>query len=132
NGNTIGHAERWEPEEVEHKKNPMSGRRVNREGNVCDEDGNIIGKLTSGDLSVCTGKEIDDDGDVVDYKGITIGHCSLLEDIPKEEEVESPEEKETREQAERDKKLAAQMAVCIEQCLDKIRPICKMITEVCA
>ncbi|KAL2159518.1 hypothetical protein VTH06DRAFT_2523 [Thermothelomyces fergusii] len=128
NGNTIGHAERWEPEQVEHKKNPMSGRRVNREGNVYDEDGNLIGKLTSGDLTVCSGKEIDDDGDVVDYKGNTVGHCSLLEDIPKEEE-ESPEEKEKREQAERDKKLAVQMAVCIEQCLDSIRPICKMITE---
>ncbi|AEO55606.1 hypothetical protein MYCTH_2299608 [Thermothelomyces thermophilus ATCC 42464] len=125
NGNTIGHAERWEPEQVERKKNPMSGRRVNREGNVCDEDGNLIGKLTSGDLSVCSGKEIDDDGDVVDYKSNTIGHCSLLEDIG-----ESPEEKEKREQAERDKKLAVQMSVCIEQCLDSIRPICKMITEV--
>ncbi|KAK4040238.1 hypothetical protein C8A01DRAFT_35752 [Parachaetomium inaequale] len=131
NGNTVGKAERWEPEKVEHKKNPMSGRRVNREGNVVDEDGNLIGKLTSGDLSICSGKDIDDDGDVVDYKGNTVGHCSLLEDIPKEEpkEEESPEEKEKREQAEKDKKLAVQMSVCIEQCLDSIRPICKMITE---
>jgi hypothetical protein len=128
NGNVVGKAERWEPEKVERKRNPMSGRRVNREGNVVDEDGNIIGKLTSGDLSVCSGKDIDDDGDVVDYKGNTVGHCSLLEDIPKEEE--SPEEKEKREQAERDKKLAVQMSICIEQCLDNIRPICKMITEV--
>ncbi|KAK4244900.1 hypothetical protein C7999DRAFT_34774 [Corynascus novoguineensis] len=127
NGNVVGKAERWEPEKVERKKNPMSGRRVNREGNVVDEDGNLIGKLTSGDLSVCSGKDIDDDGDVVDYKGNTVGHCSLLEDIPKEEE--SPKEKEKREQAERDKKLAVQMSVCIEQCLDSIRPICKMITE---
>lgn len=106
--------------------------------NVVDEDGNIIGKLTSGDLNICSGKGIDDDGDVVDYKGNTIGHCSLLEDIPKEEEVveeevveeESPEEKEKREKLEQDKKLAKQMAVVIEQCLDSIRPICKMITEV--
>ncbi len=96
---------------------------------MVDEDGNIIGKLTSGDLNICSGKDIDDDGDVVDYKGNTIGHCSLLADIPKEE-VESPEEKEKRERLEQDKKLAVQMAVCIEQCLDSIRPICKMITEV--
>jgi hypothetical protein len=131
NGNVVGKAERWEPEKVERKKNPMSGRRVNREGNVVDEDGNIIGKLTSGDLSICSGKDIDDDGDVVDYKGNTVGHCSLLEDIPEEpKEEESLEEKEKREQAERDKKLAVQMSVCIEQCLDSIRPICKMITEV--
>lgn len=126
NGNVLGHAERWTPEEVERKKNPMSGRKVNREGNVIDEDGNIIGKLTSGDPQSCSGKEIDDDGDVVDYKGTVIGHCTLLEDIRDEE---SADDKEKREQAEKDKKLALQMAVCIEQCLDKIRPICKMITE---
>lgn len=130
NGNSIGKAERWEPEKVEKKKNRMSGRRVNKEANVVDEDGNIIGKLTSGDPSVCAGKEIDDDGDVVDGKGTVIGHCSLLEDIPKEEQAEmSPEEKEKLERAEQDRKLAIQMSVCIEQCLDKIRPICKMITE---
>ncbi|KAH6856959.1 hypothetical protein B0I37DRAFT_390031 [Chaetomium sp. MPI-CAGE-AT-0009] len=130
NGNTVGKAERWEPEPVERKKNPMSGRRVNREGNVLDEDGNLIGKLTSGTLTVCSGKDIDDDGDVVDYKGNVVGHCSLLEDIPEEpKEEESPEEKEKREQAEKDKKLAIQMSACIEQCLDSIRPICKLITE---
>ncbi len=81
------------------------------------------------------GKEIDDDGDVVDHKGVTVGHCSLLEDIPDEappeEPQESAEDKEKREQAEQDKKMAIQMASCIEQCLDNIRPICKLITEVC-
>lgn len=128
NGNVIGKAERWEPEAKEITKNPMCGRKVNREGNVVDADGNVVGKLTSGDLQVCAGKEIDDDGDVVDHKGTVIGHCSLLEDIPKAEE-ETAEDKEKRERAEQDKKLAIQMAVCIEQCLDKIRPICKMITE---
>ncbi|KAK4233660.1 hypothetical protein C8A03DRAFT_38622 [Achaetomium macrosporum] len=127
NGNVVGKAERWEPEKVEREKNPMSGRRVNREGNVVDQDGNVIGKLTSGELTICAGKEIDDDGDVVDYKGNTIGHCTLLEYIPKEEE--SPEEKAKREQAEEDKKLAKKMSIVIEQCLESIRPICKLITE---
>ncbi|KAK1759256.1 hypothetical protein QBC47DRAFT_398071 [Echria macrotheca] len=127
NGNTIGKAERWEPEQVEKKKGALAGRRVNREGNVVDEDGNIIAKLTSGDPNICAGKEIDDDGDVVDSKGTVVGHCTLLQDIPKEEI--SPEEKEKAAQAEQDRKLAIQMSVCIEQCLDKIRPICKMITE---
>ncbi|KAL2267832.1 hypothetical protein VTJ83DRAFT_5109 [Remersonia thermophila] len=131
NGNPIGKAERWEPEVAEKEKNPMAGRKVNREGGVVDEHGNLIGKLTSGELSVCIGKEIDDDGDVINSKGTTIGHCSLLEDIPAEPEPEgeSPEEKEKREQLESDKKLAIQMAACIEQCLESIRPICKMITE---
>jgi hypothetical protein len=131
NGNTLGKAERWEEPVVEKKKNPLAGRRVNKEGNVVDEDGNLIGKLTDGKLSICAGKEIDNDGDVVDSKGSTIGHVSLLEDIPEEpKEEESVEDKEKREQVEKDKKLAAQLAGCLEQCLDKVRPICKMITEV--
>jgi hypothetical protein len=128
NGNVLGKAERWEEEVVEKKKNPMSGRRVNREGNVVDEDGNIVGKLTTGELSICAGQDIDDDGDVVDTKGTTIGHVSLIQDIP--EPKESPEDKETREQAEKDKKLAQQMAFCLTQVVDKIKPICEMITRV--
>ncbi|KAH6896625.1 hypothetical protein B0T10DRAFT_474775 [Thelonectria olida] len=134
NGNVIGKAERWEEEEVEKKKHLLSGRRVNREGNVVDEDGNIIGKLTSGDVQVCSGKEIDDDGDVVNQKGEPVGHVSRLEDIPAEPEPEpepeeTEEEKEKRLEAEKDRKLAGQIAYCVEQSLDKIRPICKMITE---
>ncbi|EEP81305.1 predicted protein [Uncinocarpus reesii 1704] len=40
---------------------------------------------------------------------------------------QKPDEKE---QAEHDKKLAIRMADCIQQSLDKIQPILKMITEV--
>ena len=125
NGNALGKAERWE--EPEKAKNPLEGRKINREGNVIDADGNIIGKLTSGDLGICFGKEIDSDGDVIDSKGNTIGHALLLADIPPE--TETAEEKEKREQAEKDKELATKMAACLTQCLDKIRPICKMITQ---
>lgn len=128
NGNVLGKAERWEEPEVDKKKNPLAGRKVNREGNVVDEDGNIIGKLVSGDVNICSGKRVDDDGDVVNSKGDTIGHVSLLEDIPPEP-TESAEEKEALEQAERDRKLAGQLAALIEQSLDKIKPILKMITD---
>jgi hypothetical protein len=134
NGNVLGHAERWEPEPEKKDVNPMSGRKVNREGNVVDENGDLIGKLTSGDLSKCAGKKIDDDGDVVDQKGSIVGHVSLLEDIPPEpeqtEEEESEEDRAKREQLEQDRKIAQQICICIEHSLDKIRPICKMITEV--
>lgn len=128
NGNVLGKAERWEEPEVEKKRDPLAGRKVNREGNVVDEEGNIVGKLTSGDLNICSGKEVDDDGDVVNSKGNTIGHVSLLEDIPPEAE-ESAEDKATREQAEKDRKLAGQLAASIEQSLDKIKPILKMIRD---
>jgi hypothetical protein len=127
NGNVIGKAERWE--EPEKKKDPMTGRKVNKDGNVLDDDGSVIGKLVSGDVLVCAGKEIDDDGDVINSKGNTVGHVALLQDIPEPEVGESPEEKEEREQAEKDKKLAQQLASSIEGSLDKIKPILKMITD---
>lgn len=137
NGNVLGKAERWEEPEVEKKRDPLAGRRVNREGNVVDDDGNIIGKLVSGDLQICSGKEVDDDGDVVNSKGHTIGHVSLLENIPPEpEHVETEEERKAREEEakqkaedEKDRKLAGQLGGCIEQSLDKIRPLCKLITD---
>ncbi|KAI1171127.1 hypothetical protein F4777DRAFT_71744 [Nemania sp. FL0916] len=136
NGNVLGHAERWEEPEVEKDINPMSGRKVNREGNVVDENGDVIGKLTTGELSQCAGKKIDDDGDVIDQKGAVLGHCSLLQDIPEPEpEPEEPEPEETEEernarlQLEQDRKIARQIAYCISQSLDKIKPICRMIVE---
>ncbi|KAF9773356.1 hypothetical protein IL306_008856 [Fusarium sp. DS 682] len=146
NGNVIGKAERWEEPEKEKKHNPLAGRRVNLEGNVVDQDGNIIGKLTSGELLDCAGKEVDEDGDVFNQKGTVIGHVSLLEDIPptpepepepegeteeeriKREETEA-EEKKKAEAAEKDKKLAQQLAYQIEQTLERLRPICKAIND---
>ncbi|KAI1451677.1 hypothetical protein F4805DRAFT_82594 [Annulohypoxylon moriforme] len=130
NGNVLGHAERWEEEPIPKDINPMSGRKVNREGNVVDENGDLMGKLTSGILSECAGKKIDDDGDVVDGKGNVMGHCSLLEEIPQTPEPEeTEEEKQARLQLEQDKKIAGQISFCIEQSLDKIKPICKMIVD---
>jgi len=136
NGNTLGRAERWEEEEKQKAHNPVAGRKVNREGLVVDENGDTIAKLTDGDITKCSGKEIDEDGDVYNQKGQVIGHVTLLDDIPPEPEVEAepepeetPEEIEARKQLETDKKLAGQMAMCIQQSLDKINPILKMITE---
>lgn len=130
NGNLLGKAERWEEPEKEKSRHAASGFKVNREGNVVGENGDTIAKLTDGDLSRCAGKEIDDDGDVVDGKNQRIGSVTLLADIPAPEEPkESPEEAEERKQTEQDRKLAAQMATCVQQSLDKIQPILKMITD---
>lgn len=142
NGNVLGRAERWQEEEVKKDVSPMSGRKVNKEGNVVDENGDIIGKLTTGDIGVCAGKKIDDDGDVIDQKGNSLGHVTLLGDIVEdepepepeqepepepEEPQETEEEKKAREEAELDKKICAQMTYCVEDALDKIKPILKMI-----
>jgi hypothetical protein len=137
NGNTLGRAERWEEEEKEIAKHPALGRKVNKKGEVVDENGDTITKLTDGNLQKCAGKEIDNDGDVKDQKGTVIGHVTLLEDIPEpepepvvEEPKESEEEIEERKQVEQDRKLAGQLASLVEQSIDKIKPILKMITNV--
>lgn len=127
NGNTIGRAERWEPED-KREINPMSGRKVNREGEVRDADGNLIGKLTSGNLSTLVGKMIDDNGYVVDNEGNKVGECTLLENIP--EEGPSAEELEAQEKAENDRQLAEKMCNILRQTLEQVKPVCKMITEV--
>lgn len=141
NGNSLGRAERWEEEVKEKKKNPVAGRKINRDGNVLDDDGDVIGRLVDGEIGKCVGKEIDDDGDITNSKGTTLGHVSLLEDIPEPEpepeveaepepEPEDPEEVERKKQLETDTKLAKQMAGCVQQSIDKIKPILKMISEV--
>ncbi|KAF7716584.1 Uncharacterized protein PECH_004393 [Penicillium ucsense] len=138
NGNTIGKAERWEPEEKKRDINPMSGRKVNKEGEVRDADGNLIGKLTSGNLATLIGKEIDDNGFVVDNDGNRLGECTLLENIPEpepeeeeEEEEQGPtaEEQEAQAKAEEDRKLAEKMITIMRQTLDQVKPICKQITD---
>jgi hypothetical protein len=137
NGNTIGKAERWEPEEKKRDVNPMSGRKVNKEGEVRDEDGNLIGKLTEGNLATLVGKVIDDNGYVVDNEGNKIGECTLLENIPEpepepevEEEGPTPEEQEAAAKAESDRQLAEKMITILSQTLDKVKPVCKQISDV--
>jgi hypothetical protein len=137
NGNTIGKAERWEPEEKKRDVNPMAGRKVNKEGEVRDADGNLIGKLTSGNLPTLVGKVIDDNGYVVDNDGNKLGECTLLENLPEEKEGEpqpepgpSEEEKEAQKKADQDRELAKKMAGIISQTLDRIKPTCKRIAEV--
>jgi hypothetical protein len=125
NGNVIGKAERWEPEEKERRINPMAGMRVNKEGEVRDENGDIIGRLTAGDLGHCAGLEIDDNGYVIDNDGNKVGEVTLLENIQEEETEETDEEKKRREDAE----LADKMANICQQTLERIQPVCKQITE---
>lgn len=131
NGNTIGKAERWEPEEKARDVNPMSGRKVTKEGEVRDADGNLIGKLTSGNLATLVGKSIDDNGFVVDNDGNKIGECTLIDNIAEpEEEGPSPEEQEAQSKAEHDRQLAEKMCHILRQTLDQIKPVCKQISDV--
>ncbi|QIW96208.1 hypothetical protein AMS68_001726 [Peltaster fructicola] len=130
NGNKLGRAERWEPEEKERRKNPMSGLRINKEGEVRNQDGDLVGRLTDGALGHCVGQEIDDNGNVVDQDGNKIGEATLLENIV-EEEYEGPSEEELEEARKRDeeREIANKMANICQQTLERMQPICKQISE---
>jgi len=107
----------------------MSGRRINKQGEVCDADGNVIGRLTAGNLGTCVGLEIDDNGYVIDNDGNKVGEATLLENIVEEEEEEdlSDEDKQKKQDAE----IADKMANICQQTLERIQPVLKQITEVC-
>jgi len=130
NGNTIGKAERWEPDEKERRANPMSGRRVNKLGEVRDDNGDVMGRLTAGDLGHCVGQEIDDAGNVVDVDGNKIGEVTLLENIV-EEEYEGPTEEQLAEAAKREEEneIAKKMIRICDDTLERIRPVCKQIND---
>ena len=135
NGNSLGKAERWEPEEVPKDVHPASGLKVNKEGWVINADGDKVAKLTDGDLQRCHGKKIDDDGDVVDQKGSSIGSVTLVENLPPEgpteEELEAQrKQQEEDEQKEKEKKIAKRINYIIEERMEKLNRILKAITDV--
>ncbi|TKA83837.1 hypothetical protein B0A55_00134 [Friedmanniomyces simplex] len=130
NGNSIGKAERWEPEEKERVVNPMSGMRVNREGEVRDQNGDLVGKLTMGDLGHCVGQEIDDAGNVVDVDGNKIGEVTLLENIADDYEGPTEEELEEARKREEEREIAEKMSAICSQTLERVQPVCKQIKDI--
>ncbi len=126
-GNSIGKAERYTPEEKERDINPMSGHKVNKDGEVRDENGELLGMVTDGHLPTLIGKEVDDNGYVIDNDGNKVGECTLIQNMeePAEEEL-TEEELERRKDAE----LAKKMNGIVVQTIEKMQPICKEITDV--
>ena len=126
-GNPIGKAERFTPEEKERDVNPMSGHKVNKDGEVRDENGELLGMVTDGHLPTLIGKEVDDNGYVIDNDGNKIGECTLIQNLQEEEE-EGPTEEELQKQ--KDAEIAKKMNGIVVQTIEKMTPICKEITDV--
>ena len=126
-GNSIGKAIRWKPEEKERRVNPMSGHKVNSKGEVRDENGELLGMVTDGHLPTLVGCEVDDNGYVIDNDGNKIGECTLLENLPEDEEV-GPTEEEL--QKAEDAEIAKKMNNIVQQTIEKMQPVCKNITDV--
>jgi len=67
-----------EPQLEEPSLSILDGLKVNKKGQVLDEDGEPIGELTAGELSACAGKKINATGEVLDKDGNVIGHVRTL------------------------------------------------------
>lgn len=102
----------------------LVGCKVNKNGKVLSATGETVGKLVQGDAKQLAGREVDDDGDICDKNGNVIGHAER-----EYVEEEDPKVVEEREQAVKDKKLAQQLAYCIQQTLDQLKPICEKISR---
>ncbi|KAK4691892.1 hypothetical protein P7C71_g5206, partial [Lecanoromycetidae sp. Uapishka_2] len=74
--------EEGEGEEAEKPKLPgldiLEGLKVNKKGEVVNEDGDAIAKLVEGELDACKGKKINDQGEVLDSEGNVIGKVELI------------------------------------------------------
>ena len=90
-GQVVGRCELIPESEREAKpEGPFAGLEnphVVENGLVEDEEGNVIGKIVEGDAKRLIGRQVDEDGDINDKYGNTIGHAEPYE-IPEEEVVE--------------------------------------------
>ncbi|KAL5121355.1 hypothetical protein ACEQ8H_000823 [Pleosporales sp. CAS-2024a] len=86
-----------EPQEVEitPEIHTLEGFKVNKKGQVLDEEGEPIGELVEGDAKECAGKKINEKGEVVDKDGNVLGKVKALPQlVPADEAPQEPEVKE--------------------------------------
>jgi Protein of unknown function (DUF3659) len=128
NGTLVGKAEFNPPENTEEEEKPKKevpddANTVDESGKVLSPTGEVVGKLIKGNRHKLAGMEVDDDGNVVDENGSVVGKAEYNATEKTEEEKKA----EAEEQEQR--KIAGQMSEYIEQALNRIKPILKMITE---
>ncbi|KAI0878681.1 hypothetical protein GGS24DRAFT_487074 [Hypoxylon argillaceum] len=93
-GNTLGRAERWEPEpepeEPEIDMSSLAGKRINKAGNAVDSHGDIYGRVVEGQLGRLIGKMCDKNGFIRNEGGDVIGKCELIPEAEREGMKEGP------------------------------------------
>ncbi|KAF2482572.1 hypothetical protein BDY17DRAFT_252186 [Neohortaea acidophila] len=67
-----------EADEEEVDRSALAGCRVNKNGNAVDFGGQIIGRVVEGDVKNLIGKKVDGQGQVWDDSGNVIGRCDLV------------------------------------------------------
>jgi hypothetical protein len=94
----LGKAERFQeeeveevPEEVEAKDlSDLEGKKVNKAGNVVDENGKLFGRVVDGEISRLIGKKCDAEGKIWSSSGKVIGTAELVPVDERDEESGGP------------------------------------------
>jgi hypothetical protein len=91
----LGETEEAETKEITPDVNILNGLKVNKKGQVLNEDGEPIGELEEGDVKDCAGKTINEKGEVLDKDGNVIGKVKTLpQEVPIDEGEPETEEVE--------------------------------------
>jgi hypothetical protein len=136
-GNSIDRAERWISEEKPRDRNLMRGQKVNRNGEVRDEDGKLMGRFTVGNIKALVDNTVHENGKLIDSNGNKIGECTLEDNLPEPDEPEEleepenlPEEAEKWVKEDHDRDLVKKISSVVQKTLESVEPLCKQITEV--
>ena len=65
----------------------LKGRELGEEGAIVDSDGRLIGQLCEGDLEELIGMGVGDDGEILDSDGDVVGRAELIEQLDEQKEV---------------------------------------------
>ena len=69
----------------------LDGLKVNKKGEVVNEDGDPIARLVEGEIEACAGKKLNEKGEILDAEGNVIGKVELIPSEPEEEGEPEPE-----------------------------------------
>ncbi|MCJ1310894.1 hypothetical protein MMC25_004562 [Agyrium rufum] len=96
-GNVVGHAERYEEPEVEAEEEAapvdlsfLKGKTVNKQGNVIGDKGVPVARLVEGNVKECAGRSVDENGQLWNDSGKTIGRVELIPENEQESKAEGP------------------------------------------
>lgn len=96
-GNVIGKAERSEEEEPVPEPEPeaadlseLEGKKVNKAGNIVDDNGKLFGRLVTGEASKLVGRKCDREGKIYSDSGKVIGTAELVPMDDRDASTDSP------------------------------------------
>ncbi|EEY23019.1 conserved hypothetical protein [Verticillium alfalfae VaMs.102] len=93
-GNVLGRAERWEPEEEEAApevdNSLLAEKRVNKAGLVVDSHGTAFGRVVEGDVAKLINRMCNKKGEVLSESGEVIGRAELIPEHERHEKKDQP------------------------------------------